>query len=225
MRDYKNQRINKKNLAGKNTNTCRAITSPFWRLVTSLYTGKMCQKILSVWKMNKSVIVLRIYLCAFGAFQQKKLISLRQNPINRDQKHFAAAYWKRKEKNAIVNKNILNKWKDLFFVLFCFVFFKESRLGSLSVYLWISISRSIYTMSIEQKSFQFIEKYCLKKMKKTSISKLLVYIQNNKNIVIHCSSHCSYRNCSYTTWTECLCSLSSSFSVPCYFVSFFSLKN
>ena len=49
-------------------------------------------------------------------------------------------------------------------------------------------------MSIEQKSFQFIEKYCLKKMKKTSISKLLVYIQNNKNIVIHCSSHCSYKN-------------------------------
>ena len=54
-------------------------------------------------------------------------------------------------------------------------------------------------MSVEQKSFQFIEKYCLKKMKKTSISKLLVYIQNNKNIVIHCSSHCSYKNCSYTT--------------------------
>ena len=45
--------------------------------------------------MNKSVIVLKIYLCASGAFQQKKLISVREYPINCDQKHFAAAYWEK----------------------------------------------------------------------------------------------------------------------------------
>ena len=73
---------------------------------------------------------------------------------------------KNKWKNVIVTKNILNKWKDLPFALFFFFLFKESRLISLSVYLWMSISRLIYTMSIEQKSFQFIEKYCLKKIKK-----------------------------------------------------------
>ena len=37
--------------------------------------------------MNKSVIVLKIYLCTFGAIQQTKLISLRRNPINCDQNH------------------------------------------------------------------------------------------------------------------------------------------
>ena len=35
--------------------------------------------------------------CAFGAFQQTKLISLRENPIKCDQKHLAAAYWKKNQ--------------------------------------------------------------------------------------------------------------------------------
>ena len=34
----------------------------------------------------------QIYLCELGAFQQTKLISLMQNPINCDPKHFADAY-------------------------------------------------------------------------------------------------------------------------------------
>ena len=54
--------------------------------------------------MNKPVIVLKIYLCASGAFQQKKLISVREYPINCDQKHFAAAYWKKKQMKKFNNQ-------------------------------------------------------------------------------------------------------------------------
>ena len=38
--------------------------------------------LIKVSKMNKSVAVLKVYLCAFGVFQQTKLISLRRNSIN-----------------------------------------------------------------------------------------------------------------------------------------------
>ena len=86
VRDYKNQRIDKqksykekhKHMQGHNKSI----------LKTSYRFGhlKKCAK------MNKSVIVLKIYSCAFRAFQQTKLISLRENPINSDQKHFAAVY-------------------------------------------------------------------------------------------------------------------------------------
>ena len=44
----------------------------------------------------------------------------------------------------------------------------------------MSIPRIIYTISTEEKSFQFTEKYCLKKVLKTSISKLIVYTAKNK---------------------------------------------
>ena len=145
-------------MTGKNTNTCRAITRAFWRLVTSVGTQKMCQ--------NEQVCY-----CAQNIFMCTWCISTDKTDFLEEKSHklwsktFCSCLLKKKttEKNVIVNKNILNKWKDLFFALFLFFcFFKESRLVFLSVYLRMSISRLIYTVSIEQTSSQFIEKYCLK---------------------------------------------------------------
>ena len=44
---------------------------------------------------KKSLILSKRHLCAFGAFQQTKIISLRKNSIKSDQKYFSAAYRKK----------------------------------------------------------------------------------------------------------------------------------
>ena len=44
---------------------------------------------------KKSLILPKRHLCAFGAFQQTKLISLRKNSLKSDQKYFSAAYRKK----------------------------------------------------------------------------------------------------------------------------------
>ena len=88
--------------------------------------------------MDRSVIVLKIYLCAFRLFQQTKLISVRENPINCYQKHFAAAYWKKKtnDKNVIVLTKVYQMSEKKYFLSygFCFVFSKKA---DLYLYLYI----------------------------------------------------------------------------------------
>ena len=135
------------------------------------------------------------------------------------------------EKDVIVNKNILNKSKDLPFVRF---FFKESTLASLSAYLRRSILRIIYAISKEQKSVQCIQIYCLNKERKHRFqnfilllhchfiygiySKIVCYslfftdsiaFTFNKRPDLHLIS-LFYKNCSFPTIAAYLRSLSSS---------------
>ena len=58
-----------------------------------VWAPKKCAKKFHSFKKRISlVIVLKIFLSALGALQQKLLISLRQSSINCDQKHFSATY-------------------------------------------------------------------------------------------------------------------------------------
>ena len=59
-----------------------------------VWAPKHCAKKFDQFK-KKSLILPKIHLCAFGAFQQTKLISLRKNSIKSDQKYFSAAYRKK----------------------------------------------------------------------------------------------------------------------------------
>ena len=91
-RHQKSKDKQKRCLTRKNSNTCRAIVRGFQ---TPLYwfghPEDVPKNFISL-KKNKSVILLRIYLCAFGPFQQAELISMRQNSRKCDHKFFAAAY-------------------------------------------------------------------------------------------------------------------------------------
>ena len=141
----------------------------------------MCQKISSVWKKSKSVIVLEIYLCAFGPFQQPELISMRQNSRKCDHKHFTAAYWKNisNEKEVIVYKNVLNKSKDISFVC---LFFGVSFSKKAHLHLSLHICECRFLESYIQcnikitKICAIYKKILFKEINKTSISTFYQYI-------------------------------------------------
>ena len=162
VRDYKNQRIDKQKSYREKHKHMQGHSKSI--LKTSYRFGhlKKCAK------MNKSVIVLKIYSCAFRAFQQTKLISLRENPINSDQKHFAAVYWKNKnkknKKNVIANKDILKNWIHLSFALFFFFFF-FSKKADLRLYLYICERRFLdsYINVNRTKIFSIYSKILFKK--------------------------------------------------------------
>ena len=110
----------------------------------------------------------------------------------------------------------------------CFAFSK----ASLPIYLWMSVFRTIYDniISKDQKYVQLMEKYYFKKKKKIDFKTLfyhhivstfriysivkfrfsLPFIDSmaftfEKRQNLHLFS-LFYRNCSYPTWTACLCS-------------------
>ena len=71
------------------------------------------------------------------------------------------------EEKIVVNKNILIKSKDICFVL---GFFRQSRLASLSVYLWMSICRIIIYNANRTKIYSIHRKIFKKKHQQKTIN-------------------------------------------------------